>query len=296
MTIVCATHFTDSSFTAVKVAAGLARRHRQPLWLVSVLPARKTEDDVETVVNDALLLEAAALFSEGLDVQTTVLHGSVEEAVWRFCIEKKALLLVVGDTSLSTSRMFAGTLDKFAFGVELPLLVVRDSKPFDAWVAGKLPLNVMLALDHSWTSAVARDWINRLAEYGSINLIAAHVWWPADEYDRRGLKVPSAEEGHAGIAKVMLEETTAALQGLSSNVKSRVHLEMGAGFVGEQLLALATNDHAELLVLGTNPHTGPISLLRSVSHDVLMNAPMSVACIPGKLVLPGLSAELRAAS
>ncbi|MBS1152147.1 MAG: Universal stress protein [Myxococcaceae bacterium] len=289
MTIVCATHFTDSSFGAVKVAAGLARRHRQPLWLVSVLPDRAASDEGQEAVNDALLLEAAALTTEGLDVRTTVLNGPIDRTVSEFCVEKKALLLVIGDTSKNTNRMFAGTLDKFAYGTELPLLVVRDFKPLEAWTNGKAPLKVMLALDHTWSSVVARDWISRLAEYGPLDLVAAHIWWPEDEYARRGISPPPAEEGHASLSKAMQDETANALKALPSNVSCRVHLEMGKGHIGEQLLALAADELVEVLVLGTNPHHGPISLARSVSHDVLMNAPMSVACVPGRLQVPAFS-------
>ncbi len=292
MTIVCATHFTDSSFNAVKVAAGLARRHKQALQLVSVLP-ENTDAEVQTSVNDALLLEAAALSSEGLDVQTAVLHGPLEGAVGRFCTSVNAQLLVVGDSSKQASRLFAGTLDKFAFNVDLPLLVVRDDRPFEAWIRGSAPLKVVLALDHSWSSAVARDWIGRLSSYGPVDLVAAHVWWPADEYDRRGMPMPPPQEAHTAITAIMKKETEAALEGLPASVKHRVHLEMSNSAVADQLLALAISEHAEVLVLGTNPHHGPIALLQSVTHDLLMNAPMSVACVPGKLTLPGLSTELR---
>lgn len=294
MTIVCATHFTESSFAAVKVAAGLARKHRQPLWLVSVLPNRNTDDQTQSSVGEALLIEAAALATEGIDTHTAVLHGSIERAVGQFCVEKHALLLVVGDTSHEQSGLFGGTLDKFAYNVELPLLVVRDFKPFEAWTHGTGPLKVMLALDHTWSSAVARDWIGRLAEYGALELVAAHIWWPLDEYARRGLEAPE-DPTHSALMKVMLEETTAALKGLPANVTSRVHLEMGVGHIGAQLLELAVAEQADVLVLGTTPHHGPISLLRSVSHDLLMNAPMSVACVPGKLVLKGISSEVRSA-
>lgn len=289
MTIVCATHFTDSSFGAVKVAAGLARRHSQPLWLVSVLPTSTPGDAAQQVAHDALLLEAAALSTDGVDVQTTTLIGPIGTTVNQFCLQKKATLLVVGDTSHDTSRMFAGTLDTFAYDTALPLLVVRDFKPLEAWTKGTAPLKVMLALDHTWSSVVARDWIGRLAEYGPIDLVAAHVWWPADEYERRGMTAPSVEEAHAGLSKLMNDEIAAALRGLPANVTHRVHLEMSKGHIAEQLLALAGSDLVEVLVLGTNPHHGPIGLLKSVSHDVLMNAPMSVACVPGKLLMPGFS-------
>ena len=38
---------------------------------------------------------------------------------------------------------------------------------------GAGPLKVMLALDHTWNSEVARDWVHRLAEYGPLDLTAA---------------------------------------------------------------------------------------------------------------------------
>ena len=285
MTIVCATHFTDSSFLAVKVAAQLARKHRQPLWLVNVLQGAVVSsngDRFESAASDALLLEAAALKSEGIEVQTAVLHGALERAVGQFCTDKQALLLVVGDTSHKISPLIAGTLDKLAYGIEIPVLVVRDPKPFDAWAQGKAPLKVMLALDHTWSSAVARDWIVRLAEYGALDLVAAHIWWPQEEYERRGLPVPPAEEGHAALAAKMLAETSGALNGLPANVKHRVHLEMGKGHVGEQLVAMAENELVDIFVLGTHPHRGPLGQLWSVSHEVLANAPMSVAPARGE--------------
>lgn len=286
MTIVCATHFSDTSFRAVRVAAGLAHKHRQPLWLVTVLPARHIDDGAEHAVNDALLLEAAALAGDGIETFTAVLHGPLERAVGHFCAEKNALLLVVGDSSRETNPLFAGTLDKFAYAVELPLLVVRDPAPLEEWIKGTDPLRVMLALDHTWSSAVARDWITRLAEYGPLDLVAAHVWWPPGEFRRRGLQ--ASAEGLAAVAGLIHHETDAALAGLPSNVRHRVHLEQGRGQIGLQLLGLAANEHVDVLVLGTNPHHGPISLLRSVSHQVLTGAPMSVACIPSRLLLHGV--------
>ncbi len=289
MTIVCATHFTDTSFAAIKVAAELARRHRQPLWLVSVVTGTSTSsvpDPRELVIRDALLLDAAALSSVELDVRTAVLHGAVERALAPFCKEKKARLLVVGDTAATIGPVVVGTLDKLIDGVNVPVLVVRDPKPFDAWARGAVPLKVLLALDHSLTSGIARDWIARLAEYGALDVVAAHVWWPEEEYARRGMVAPSADPTHSGLSARLLTEATAALAGLPANVKYRVQLELGQGHVGGQLMAMAEREQANVFVLGTHPGRNPLGKLRSVSHDVLANALMSVVFIPGGTALP----------
>jgi nucleotide-binding universal stress UspA family protein len=289
MTIICATRFTEESSFAVKVAAELARRHKEQLWLVHVLPntiVSSWGNRVEIATASSLDAEASALKqSLGLNVETAVLHGKLETALSRFCKEKKASLLVVGDTAQRVGPVLAGTLDKLAYNVETALLVVRNPEPWDAWAKGKAPLKVMLAIDHTSSSAVARDWIATLGQYGAIDLVATHVWWPTEEYERRRLPVPPPEEGHLGLSRTMKTETEAALAGLPANVKTRVHLEMGTGRVGEQLLALANEEQVDLFVLGTHRRRA-LGRLWSVSHHVMGLAPMSVACIPGTVAVP----------
>lgn len=290
MTIVCATHFTDSSFSAVQVAAALARVHREKLCLVSVLRGANDTDLAAQPVSDALQLQAAALKTEGIEVDTSVLHGTLGGAARQFCIDRKASMLVIGDSSQTQTALFAGLLDTLAFGVEVPLLVVRDPKPFEAWTKLQGPMKVLLALDHTWSSSLARDWVRTLAEYGNIDLIAAFIWWPADEYQRRGLVTPPIEEAHMKLMATLRSELETALKGLPENVTSRVHLEIGADHVADAILALAAREQVNLLVLGSHPDVGALARMRSVTHGVLVDAPMSVACIPGNISVPATSA------
>jgi nucleotide-binding universal stress UspA family protein len=88
-------------------------------------------------------------------------------------------------------------------------------------------------------------------------------------------------------------ETEAALFGLPANVRRRVHLEMGLGNIGKHLLSMAQGEQVDVVVLGTHLHRGPL-VRGSVSHQVFSFAPMSVACVPGRMVLPGLSAKAAA--
>ncbi len=288
MTIVCATRFTEESSNAVQVAAELARRHKEKLFLVHCLPNTVVPswgEKMSTATGHALDAEAKELVRTGVNVDTVVLHGKLEHALARFCREKQAGLLVVGDTVQRVGAVSAGTLDRLAGAVESALLVVRDPRPFAAWAKGTAPLRVMLALDHSSSSAVARDWISRLSEYGPIDLVAAHVWWPLEEYDRRRMPPPPPEEGHMALTRFMTAETEAALAALPKNVKRRVHLEMGTGRVADQLLELANDEQVDLFVFGTHRRRA-LGRLWSVSHHALGNAPMSVACIPGGVPVP----------
>jgi hypothetical protein len=85
---------------------------------------------------DALKLEAAALRNDGVDVAVDVLHGPLAATVWRFCVAQGATLMVVGDTNHLTSALFESSLDQFAHGIDIPLLVVRDEAPLLGRAAG----------------------------------------------------------------------------------------------------------------------------------------------------------------
>ncbi len=139
MTIVCATRFSEESAFAIWVAAELARKHKMTLWLVHVLPGRVIRSwgsRLELAATSALDAEAEVLRQSGLDVQTAVLAGKLDQEVRQFCTSKAASLLIVGDTTQNVSGAIAGTLDKLAYHVETPLLVVRDPRPFQAWAVG----------------------------------------------------------------------------------------------------------------------------------------------------------------
>ena len=147
MTIVCATYFSDPSLAAVKVAAQLARTRREPLWLVEVVPPA---GGGEVTLSPALTREAALLLEEGLLVNTAAIPGSFDRAVRQFCSVQRAGLLVVGDSQQTLGPLIVGPLDRFADRLSVPVLIVRDSKRFEAWASGAGPLRVMVALDGTW--------------------------------------------------------------------------------------------------------------------------------------------------
>lgn len=292
MTIVCATRFTEESSYAVKVAADLARKHQQPLWLVHVLPSgglKPWADRLDAAATTTLEHEVQDLGRHGVTAQFAILHGKVEQELGRFCAEKQAALLVVGDTSRSLGQLRTGVLDRLSASVAAPMLVVRDPRPLQAWATGAAPLKVMLAMDHGSGSAVARDWIIRLSEYGPINLVATHVWWPREELERRNLPPTTDAEALSALGKVIRTEMASELNGLPASVKHRLHVEHGEGRIGDQLLALAGEEQVDVLVLGTHQRRG-LGRLLSVAHRVLAEAPMSVACIPGRSTANDLAA------
>lgn len=293
MTIVCATHFTASSSDAVIVAAQLARRTKQRLWLVTVLPGVRfsatAATEREQAVHDALHQEARVLREQGLELEVAVLHGRVEKVLGKLCADVDAKLLVVGD-SHHKPALFATPVDRIASGVAVPMLVVTSMRPFEAWSKGEQPLKVMLAIDHTWSSALARDWLAGLAEYGPLDVVATHLWTPAEEHARR--RGPDAAQipiDEGALAEELTRDAEAAFRVMPQNIKTRVKLELGEGHLGDLLLSLAAREQVDMLVLGTHPkEKGLLARLTapSTSHEVLAHGFMSVALVPGELHPP----------
>lgn len=278
MTIVCATHFTQSSVDAVHVAAMLAFRTKQKLWLCCVLPGAADKSDDAT--NAQLAAEAAALKEAGVEVETALLHGQLERSLGRLCRDVAAQLLVVGDTGHMSNGVFATPIDRIAEGVSVPTLVVKSARPFEPWALGQKALKVLLAIDHTWSSMLARNWITRLAEYGSLEVIATHVWSPDDEATRHGKASPPSDEDKASMAEKLMTDAHAALRGLPENVTTRVQLEVGRGNIGALLMDIAAREQVDVMVLGTHPHRGLLGRLTSVTHEVITNGLMSIALVP----------------
>ncbi len=293
MTILCATRFSEESLHAVNAAAALASRHREPLQVVHVvtgglLPGTRLQlaDSASTALADEVARLKAS--RPGLQVSSALLHGRLEEALAKACTQVDASLVVVGDTARATSALPTGTLDRLAYSLEVPLLVVRDQRAFVEWSEAR-PLKVMVAFDRSASSAVARDWVARLADFGPVALTAAQIYWPLEEYDRRELPVPPPEEGHVGIARLMTTELEREFSRFPPSVTVRCRLEMGIGHVGEHLLDLAGEEQVDLVLMGTHRRRA-LGRFWSVSHRVMLQAPMAVACVPASTAVPDLTA------
>lgn len=278
MAIVCATHFTQSSIDALHVAAMLAFRTKQKLWLCCVVPGAAAKGDDAT--NAQLANEAAALREAGLEVETALLHGQLERSLGRICRDVAAQLLVVGDTSHMQNGYFATPIDRIAEGVNVPTLVVKSARPFEPWALGQKALKVLLAIDHSWSSMLARNWLTKLAEYGSLDVTATHIWSPDEEATRHGKASPPSDAEKELMSTQLINDTHAALRGLPANVNTRVQLEVGRGNVGALLMDIAAREQVDVMVLGTHPHRGLLGRLTSVTHEVITNGLMSIALVP----------------
>jgi nucleotide-binding universal stress UspA family protein len=287
MSIVCATSFSERSTAVVRAAAALAGRLGEPLALVHAVPREEQRGPATLRMDDALrsLRARAELVVEG-----EVVVGPAAEAVARFADARRASLLVMAGAPAEPSGL--EVTDAVLQHCTIPCLVVREAGPFEAWASRERPLKVMLGVDASVPFAAARAFLARLAAHGPISASAAHVYWPPAEYARLGLPQPLMfTEPDPALEKVLSGEVAHEVGTLAPDVSPRVRLRIGMGWTGDQLVAMAKEEGADLLVVGSHRRHG-VGKLWSVSQHVVWNAPMSVASIPAEAAPRAAAAEI----
>jgi nucleotide-binding universal stress UspA family protein len=104
-------------------------------------------------------------------------------------------------------------------------------------------------------------------------VVVAYSAWPPGERERAGPDDPNLD-----LLRRDLERAVGRLPG-AGGVKIRV--EPTFGRASSHLVGMASDEAADLIVVGTHQRSGIAQLWHgSVSRGVLHEAPMSVACVP----------------
>ncbi|NOK19114.1 universal stress protein [Corallococcus carmarthensis] len=297
MTIACATNFSDASRHAAEAAARLAQRMGGPLCLVHVLSGNVVRtfgqsvcDAAQATLHDeARRLEALA----SVAVEPVLLTGELEQAV-NDLVHKRGIRLVVASAPREDTpfRGLGGPLDRMAQTLEVPFLVFREGSALEAWTRGEHPLRVMLGVDRSRPFEVARDWVKALAGYGPLEVVGGRIVWVGSEAERLGLVHPhSYKDMSPELREALDRESDALLEPLrTAGVRTRTRLEPGLGRIADHLIALASEEQVDLLVVGTHQRRA-LAKLWSVSQAARRLAPMSVASVPVLAAEQGLEQE-----
>ncbi len=278
--MLCATNFSPEAITATTFAAELSRQRRENLWLAFVMPenaAKAFGEAVFKTADETLKNEAARARKLGANVTPALLIGKLHTELPRFAAENKVGLVITGDTRKEPNFIGTGTLARLAQHLEAPLWVVRDPAPLLAWAKGERPLKVMLAMDRTQSTQVAVEWLSKLCRYGRIDVVGAHVYWPAVEAQRMGLPpLRTWDEQRPEILEALHREL---LGMLPPTLSQRVRIAPALGRASEHVNALAAEEGVDLLVLGTHRRQA-LGQLWSVSEQCLQLASMSVVSIP----------------
>ncbi|BDG02281.1 universal stress protein [Anaeromyxobacter oryzae] len=286
MTVICGTDLSERSRPGIAAAAAIAAATQRPLWIAHVvgesfaLLDAQAREQLETAVRDRLDQETAPA-PGGVVVRHAVLEGSPHDALASLARAEHATLIVVSSKGRGDSSRFrvGGTSERIAFEAPVPVLVVRDAAPFEAWARGERALRVVVGVDESVSAAAAIRWTRSLAAAGPCDVVFAHVHDERALLDRYGLE--GAPERDVLEAERLLARDMGTLVGPFPGFGSHTIrlLPAGAGPVADPLVALARQERADLLVLGTHHRRGPARLW-SVSTAVLRLTPTAVAVVP----------------
>lgn len=298
MPVVYATNFSDAAQSAASAAALLAARAGEPLWLVHALPAENVRAFGAALLEaaeGALEAEAKRLSALGAKVERKLLTGEAHAAVADFARDVKASLVVTTAPSHQTSFLgVGGTVDRLAQTLPMPLLSIREPASLEAWARGERPLKVVLGTDRSQPFEASRDWLRGLSRLGPLEVVAARIFWPAEEYPRFGLRRPvTYGELTPELRSALEREVSALVEPLTgSGLKVRIRLEVGVGRIADHLVEVAEDEKADLLVVGTH-HRKALAKMWSVSFHVVRLAQMSVVCVPTQAARPeGVDAQV----
>lgn len=278
MKILCGVDFSEAAEHAVNAAAALARDTGHSLELVHVLDFPFSADAVareHLLESSRRALESRASV---LGASTRLVLGPVERGLTQAVQESAAALVVIGATGAGKRRGAGSHADALVRHARVPVLVVRDGRPFDAWQRGERSLAAMVGLERDGSGTSAWQFARALFGRHRTEWSGAHFYFPPEEQGRIGLEGPrSAVDADAKVEQVLRRELLAHYPGLGD----AVHLEPNIGRASERLVAAARERKADVIVVGSHRRSAIERLwFGSVSRRVLHDAACSVLCVP----------------
>jgi len=274
MTVLCTTDFSPAAEQSALAAAAIAKSLGEPLLLAHASGLSAGASDRKSPL-DRLSAEAAKL--AGVQVDTALLDGPAAAALLEFVARVRPRLVVAAALGTGRRGTLGNVAEAIAQGTSRPLLLVRNAAPFLDWAAGKRPLRVVVGDDFSSFTAPAFRWLRDFTAAGPCAVTVAHLYSPVTEYGRAGLL--GGDDPYP--VEKRLEEDLQGRTRLYGLGDARVRVAPTYGRIADPLVALAAEEQADLLVLGT--HQRPRlerAWYGSVSSLALRLAPMSVAAVP----------------
>jgi nucleotide-binding universal stress UspA family protein len=278
----------------VTVASQLALRMQLPLHIVHCVDVAPDELNQQprhallSLAEVSLQHQAERLRAAGVQVEVHLEAGPPDEVLRALAREVAARLIVVGALGHGNAGQLGRHADRTAERSHVPVLVVRNALPFEAWASGQLPLRIVLGVDASLSSDLAGRWINELSQFGPCQVVLAHLYWPPEEFHRLGLGGErSWVDPDETVTRTLQQEYSERFAPLFAAGNVSCRLEPHLGRVGDALASLANEENADLVVVGCHARGALARIWEgSVSQRVLRCARTSVACVPAPLRAP----------
>ena len=299
------TDFTPHARSALKYAAAFARDGRGRVVLFSVqtaeVPAnlmtlsdqvlaageaqwlKKVRRQVEDLLTDPLV--------EGLEVELVIVEGEpaheIANAVRDYDID---LVTVVTHGRRGLSRaLWGSTAEEIIAEAPCPVLTIRPPQHDFVEHRGRqteIALNrILLATNFRPSSIAATQVARELAGASNAELRAVYVI--GDYFEQISVLFP--EGGRSALSR-MRAEVEERMQEFAAEGDDDVSTHIAEGRPYAEIVRLAAETDADLIVIGTSVHAslfgGALSLGSEIER-VVRNAPCPVLCVPsGRVVTP----------
>jgi nucleotide-binding universal stress UspA family protein len=303
MVLVCGIDGSSTSREAARAAAALAKLHQDRLVLAYVQEALVLGIEPIAGATPVALANTAYLEADrkrmegelereaewlhkdfGVEVKPLLRTGLPDQELVRIAAEEEADLLVVASLGRRAASMwrFGSVADRLSQSSPVPLLVVRDPRPFERWANEKQRLAVALALGLGKPTRAAGEVVRALGQLGETIVTEVHVYDPLEEARRRGLSDPESPQTRSTIESALARELPPRA-GLDA--KERFVIVPSRGQVAETLAEFVDEERFDLLVLGAHRH-GALRrrFFGSVSYGVLAMVETNVLVVPPKVV------------
>jgi nucleotide-binding universal stress UspA family protein len=286
--IICGSDLSEPSLDALEVARLLARqRGDAEVVLVHVLDEAAAGD--EGPERDARLDQArrtlddlAASHADAPRLRVELVVGPPDEVLTSLAETEGAELIVIASRSRGGSLLNLGTTaQRVVARAAVPVLVVRDPAPWRAFGRGERRLRVLLGLDDSATSDLGIQWALGLRGRGPVDVILGAIYYTDEAAAYYGLPPRGLVDRDPEIERLMARDLLRRCGASAADGRGAViaRPRRGLGRLGDHVLELATEEAADVIVVGTTQKTG-LGRLGSVSTVVVHDAPQSVLCVP----------------
>jgi len=288
MTVVCGTDFSTNANEASQIAARIAQRRGEKLFLVHVVqpaptdPAGDHNDFLISSASTALENTAAELRALGIIVETDAVIGSPAHEIVAHAPDDTTLFVTGARGHSRAAHWLIGSVaERLARIVPHPLLVVRHAHDLNRWLDGVRDLDVLIATDFSVVSDYAMNRASLLGELGRCNADLTYIEDPPADYQFYGIEGPIHRRPSPLLEEVLSKELTKRAETLSWCRNVATHTIFTFSRPTSRIVATAENQRADMIVTGTHQWRGVSRIWHeSISQGVLHATSANVLCVP----------------
>ncbi len=283
MRVLCGTDFSPAAAQAATVAALWSRRTGGDVRLVHGAADADRVGELGREWN-MLAKEARRLQELGSKVVGADVMAGFPEDVLADEAHRGADLVVLGARGRRVGEpwMLGSVAARTARESPVPVLVIRDAAPFEAWLGGSHRLRIVVGYERGRSAESALRWAGDAALLGSVDLTVAHLVLPSEENRKAGASGPGIGlQLRPETEQQLLAELRTAVTPLVGSVPFHLIVSGTLGRRDIPLVMEAETAQADLVVVGSHQRRGFQRWWQgSVSSGVLHAAPMSVAVVP----------------